>query len=1121
MLNINGNQNGTQIPNNVIFNFTNASGTNQTLTGVGPTLNTIVPHLSITKTANPTTVEGGQIITFTVKVLNNNDNGAPAYNVQVLDPLVGYDNLSNIIITPSDGTIIYSNNSTSNLLDININQLNQTQYLNITYQATVNSNVTYGQQVNNTAQVTGTSLPGDHGTNNATPGNPGSNNGKRTGDPTQPAGVVNNLIDTSTATVTVRSPTISKNVEGQKTINRTIDDTATENLIITLPVGTTNDFSITDIAPSGLQLSGFNYTTSMGIVVNQFKVTSIGNTYTFDFGNITASQEGNITINYNVQVLDIAGNINGQNLTNNATLFYQNIIGQNVNSGSDTANIKVIEPNLLITKTASKTNLVVGEQFTYTLLIKHSNSSTADANNIIITDDLPSGMSYVVNSVVLPPTWALTVIGNTLTFSSPLLTLSNNNVTISFNFTVNNDIALAGQNLTNTANMNYTSLSSGGRDYGPVSSSSQVHIQGADLSVIKTGNSNVHAGQAVSYTITVTNLGPDTAYNVTFTDTFSTPWFNLLINPEYSLNGGPFTTISGNPWTLSLGDILSGNNDIIQINAIISPSAQAGIINNIANATSYTTDPNPNNNNYTKLTNVDTLADLNINKTAATTVDAGNKLVYTVVVSNSGPSDAQDVVVNDNVPVLSNVTWSLNGVNMGGWTDTANLGVMKPGEVDTLLFTGTVPSGTVNGTVLNNTAYVTSPTDPDSHNSTAITNVSTLANLSITKTAASTVVAGNSLVYTVVVSNSGPSDAQDVVVNDVVPVLSDVIWSLNGVNMGVWSGTANLGVMVPGQIDTLLFSGIVPSGTANGTVLNNTAYVNSPTDPDSHNSTAITNLTTLTNLTIIKTGNATVLPGGIINYKIFIKNNGPSDALDVHLYDDINPSVTDAQYSLSGTTGTWSPWPPASGYLDLGTLIAGQNETIFIMGIVNQSANQDITNTAIVTSSNSQDMNSTVVTHLKTADIGITKYASTTKPNYLDNVTFTIKAHNYGPDQATGVQVTDILPNGLKYISASVTQGTYNSTSGVWTIGNINNGSTVLLTIIAQIEKTGNITNTANKTEENEYDPNPNNNQDSVTLNVQEAADLSITKTVKPTNPSLHDTAIFTIIVHNHGPTRH
>ncbi len=509
---------------------------------------------------------------------------------------------------------------------------------------------------------------------------------------------------------------------------------------------------------------------------------------------------------------------------------------------------------------------------------------------------------------------------------------------------------------------------------------------------------------------------------------------------------------------------------------------------------------------------------MTITKTAAATVTAGNSLVYTVVVTNNGPSDAQDVVVDDIVPVLSGVTWTLNGVAEGLWTGSTILGVLTPGEVDTLLFTGTVPSSTVNGTVLNNTANVTSPTDPNVTNASAVTNVNTLANLIITKTAAATVTAGNSLVYTVVVTNDGPSNAQNVIVNDIIPVLTGVTWTLNGTPMGGWTGSYNLDVMAPNDIKTLVFSGIVPSNTPNGTVLNNTANVTSPTDPNVTNASALTNVNALANLTIIKTGNASVLPGGIINYKIFIKNNGPSDALDVHLFDDINPLVTGAQYSLSGNTSTWSPWPPASGYLDLDTLIANQNETIFIMGTVLQSANQDIINTATVTSLNSQDMNSTVVTHLKTADIGIMKYASTTTPNYLDNVTFTIKAHNYGPDQATGVQVTDLLPTGLKYILSTVTQGTYNSTSGVWIIGNINNGTTMLLTILAQIEKTGNITNTANKTGENEYDPNPNNNQDSKTLNVPEAADLSITKTVKPTNPSLHETIIYTIIVHNHGP---
>ena len=83
VLNTNLNQNGTQIPNNVTFNFTNASGTVQSTTVAAPTLNVIVPHLSTTKNASPQNVEGGQNVKFTIKVSNDNtSNGASAYNLE-------------------------------------------------------------------------------------------------------------------------------------------------------------------------------------------------------------------------------------------------------------------------------------------------------------------------------------------------------------------------------------------------------------------------------------------------------------------------------------------------------------------------------------------------------------------------------------------------------------------------------------------------------------------------------------------------------------------------------------------------------------------------------------------------------------------------------------------------------------------------------------------------------------------------------------------------------------------------------------------------------------------------------------------------------------------------------
>ncbi|MBU4536105.1 MAG: DUF11 domain-containing protein [Euryarchaeota archaeon] len=66
--------------------------------------------------------------------------------------------------------------------------------------------------------------------------------------------------------------------------------------------------------------------------------------------------------------------------------------------------------------------------------------------------------------------------------------------------------------------------------------------------------------------------------------------------------------------------------------------------------------------------------------------------------------------------------------------------------------------------------------------------------------------------------------------------------------------------------------------------------------------------------------------------------------------------------------------------------------------------------------------------------------------------------------------------------------------------------------------QTRNITNTATKTAENEYYPNPDNDQDSVTLEVPPAADLAITKTVNDLRPVLYDTIFFTYIVQNRGP---
>jgi uncharacterized repeat protein (TIGR01451 family) len=169
----------------------------------------------------------------------------------------------------------------------------------------------------------------------------------------------------------------------------------------------------------------------------------------------------------------------------------------------------------------------------------------------------------------------------------------------------------------------------------------------------------------------------------------------------------------------------------------------------------------------------DGVADVQIAKHGPSTVTAGERITYTLVVTNRGPAPAQDVQVVDALP--DGVTFVNATASQGTCAAAVNcqLGNLALNATATVTIVGVVDSATVSGTVLTNLAQVNSANeDPASANNTATaaTTVEQLSNITLSKHATpATATAGSELTYQIVVTNAGPSMASGVVVSDALP----------------------------------------------------------------------------------------------------------------------------------------------------------------------------------------------------------------------------------------------------------------------------------------------------------------------------------------------------------------
>jgi uncharacterized repeat protein (TIGR01451 family) len=134
------------------------------------------------------------------------------------------------------------------------------------------------------------------------------------------------------------------------------------------------------------------------------------------------------------------------------------------------------------------------------------------------------------------------------------------------------------------------------------------------------------------------------------------------------------------------------------------------------------------------------------------------------------------------------------------------------------------------------------------------------------------------------------------------------------------------------------------------------------------------------------------------------------------------------------------------------------------------------------------------------------------------NLTYHITVSNAGPDPGSGVTVTDALPAGATFVSASASQGPCSSTTTVTCfLGSIASGAGATVDIVVKAAQEGILANTATVSG-NVADPNGANNSATATTTVNPAADLSLTVTDSPDPAHVGQSLTYSITITNAGP---
>ena len=621
-----------------------------------------------------------------------------------------------------------------------------------------------------------------------------------------------------------------------------------------------------------------------------------------------------------------------------------------------------------------------------------------------------------------------------------------------------------------------------------------------DSKIEKSSNSdNYNFEDVVVWTLNITNAGPNKATGVVVTDIL--PEGLIYIRDD---SGGKYDPATG---ILNIGELDVGEQKIVNIFAIIN---KTGEIVNKANVTSKEFDINLTNNHDQSSVIVPPTSDLEVKKMVNNSLPNYNDLVeWTIVVKNNGPDTAHGVVAKDILP--KSLIWISNDGNYDHVTGIWNIGTLNVNQESRLKIICRVNA---TGVITNNVSVSGHEVDYDlsNNNDSGIIKVSPASDLAIVKQVNVSQANFNDLVrWKLSVSNNGPDVATGVVVTDILP--EGFIYVDSILEKGSYSdGVINIGRLAVGERVILE---IICKVENTGRFVNIANVTGNEFDYDLSNNRA--NASVLINpacdMEVEKTVNESN-PNyrDCVTWSIVVRNNGPDVAHDVIVNDVLPKSLI---WVADNGNGKFNP---KTGIWTITKVNPGEDIQLDVITMVDQTGT--IENNVSVTArefdydlSNNND--SEIIEVSLASDLAIVKQVNVSQANFNDLVRWKLSVSNNGPDVATGVVVTDILPEGFIYVDSILEKGSYSD--GVINIGRLAVGERVILEIICKVENTGRFVNIANVTG-NEFDYDLSNNRANASVLINPACDMEVEKTVNESNPNYRDCVTWSIVVRNNGP---